>query len=109
MIAVIRKRPVTTAFVLIVVTSFIVLAVLGWAIQGNRALAADGKEAHDALCVFKADLARRAAESLDFIDHPPKTIIGIPVTPEVIAQAQAQLANQQSTLASLSELDCVGG
>lgn len=70
------------------------------------ALAKQGDEAHDALCVFKADLAARTAASLAFLADPPREIFGIKVTPALIAQAQTSATNQQATLDSLSGLDC---
>lgn len=72
----------------------------------NRQLAKDGKEAHDSLCVYKGDLEARAAESQRFLDNPPKTIIGIPVTPEVIARVKSDLAGRQRAIDSLKDLDC---
>ncbi len=112
-IAWVRRRPVTASFVTLTVSAFAVLAVLTWAIhsardlaQQNRVLIAQGIEAHDALCVFKADLARRMDETKKFLDDPPKTIFGIPVTEEMLAQTRLQLKGQQATFSSLSGLDC---
>lgn len=102
----VREHPNPVALLGVTVAFVAVLAALTFAIVQNRHLARDGREAHDALCVFKADLEQRADDSQAFIDHPPATIIGIPVTPELIAGAQSQVNNQRATLASLKGLDC---
>lgn len=109
----VREHPNPVAVWGVVLVSVVVLAGMSYVIRGNRhnaaaakALAVQGKEAHDALCVFKADLAARTAASRAFVEHPPREIFGIKVTPALIAQAQTSATNQQATLDSLGGLDC---
>lgn len=85
----------------LVATFVAVLAALVVVIHGNRVTAAKGKQAHDALCVFKADLARRAVAGRAFLNEHPEGIAGIPA-----ATLRTSIANQQSTLDALSDLDC---
>lgn len=81
---------------------FLTLAGLVVQIVANRHLAQEGKEAHDALCVFKADLQRRYGLGLEFLRTHPAGIPGIPA--EVFTSS---LANQKATLDSLDRLDCM--
>lgn len=67
----------------------------------NRHLTRDGKQAHDALCVFKADLGQRVNASREFLTTHPQGIPGIPA-----AVIRTSVMNQQATLDSLSALTC---
>lgn len=69
-------------------------------------LAREGKVAHDSLCTYQSDLERRAQVTRDFIANPPKRILGILVTPEVIASARSDLKARESVIASLGDLNC---
>lgn len=64
-------------------------------------LAKDGKDGHDALCVFVSDLERRLAQGRAFLKDHPQGIPGIPA-----AAIQQGLVNQQKTLDSLEGLSC---
>jgi hypothetical protein len=74
-------------------------------ISQNSMLVKDGVEAKKALCIFRDDLARRAAASEEFItsiirgERP--SIGGIST-----AELQRALKGQQATLAALSDLKC---
>jgi hypothetical protein len=94
-------RKVTLSFVAIVAISFVVLAFMGWQIKQNRARASEGRQAHDAICALKGDLARRIKSSEDFLVKHPKGIDGISATDISIS-----IANQQLTLAALSAVTC---
>lgn len=65
-------------------------------------LARDGKQAHDGLCILKADLASRIKNSRDYLKTHPEGIAGISR-----ADILKSIANQQSTLDSLRPLVCV--
>ncbi len=68
----------------------------------SRALAAQGEQAHTALCVFRRDLARRAAASAVFLAAHPLGLSGLATA----AELRNALVAQQATLASLSGLEC---
>lgn len=69
----------------------------------NR-LAAAGKNAHDALCVFRTDLERRVEASREFLREHPGGIAGIDRDTFV-----SSINNQQQTLDALSVLRCAKG
>jgi hypothetical protein len=101
-----RGRLPHSIAVVYLVSSIVIAAVLMFMvfqIRDNRSRATEGQEAHDALCVFKADLARRAADGRRLLDDNAdlKLIFGIPRT--VIEQS---VTAQESTLDSLRILDC---
>lgn len=75
--------------------------LVAFAISQNRKLGEQGREAHDALCVFKGDIEQRAQASRDFLADNPDGLPGIPAS--VI---RTSLANQQKTVDSLRTLDC---
>ncbi len=72
-----------------------------WTAHENRQRTAEGRQAHQALCVFKADLQRRAEAAAAFLQAHPDGIAGIPV-----ATLQTSLVNQVSTIRSLDRLRC---
>lgn len=74
------------------------------AINGNRSRAAEGQEAHDAICTFRADLARRIDETRDFLEAHPEGLAGISA-----ADLQRSIAGQESTFRSLTIRNCPGG
>ena len=67
----------------------------------NRRLAREGEQAHDALCVIKADLRQRVAAGRKFLREHPRGIPGIPP-----ATLRSSIANQQATLDALKPLAC---
>lgn len=73
------------------------------AINQNRQLAKQGRDAHDALCVFKRDLELRVASTEALLEEHKgeATIFAIPRS--VI---RSSLANQQRAVDSLRTLDC---
>jgi hypothetical protein len=104
----VKGRKVTASFAAVVVISFVVLAMMGYAITKTRAIARDnhalalqGEQAHDAICALKADLDRRIQASLDFLVTHPNGIQGI--TAATIRQG---IANQQLTIDALQEVKC---
>lgn len=78
-----------------------VSVVVIWTAKESRARLAEGRQAHDALCVFKLDLQRRAADLAAFLQEHPAGIAGIPR-----ATLTTSLANQVSTIRSLDRLRC---
>lgn len=97
-----RHTTTRTAFWGVVLTSVAVLTALVWVVHQNRVNAAQGLEAHRALCVFKDDLARRSRATQDYLNtHPGDVLFGIPR-----ATIEQSLTNQQATLESLAVLDC---
>lgn len=97
-----HSRKITRGFVLLTLVFLLLLGGLSWQLHVNRNLGRQGQEAHDALCVFKADLQRRYGVGLEFIRTHPRGIPGIPA-----ATLTTSLNNQKATLGSLSRLDCV--
>lgn len=67
----------------------------------NARLVHDGLQAHEALCVFKADLAIRLDAAMKFVRDHPHGLVGIPVS--VMEQS---IRGERATLGSLSLLDC---
>lgn len=70
-------------------------------VRSTHRLARQGKQAHDSLCVLKADLARRITDADEFLRQHPHGIPGIPAK-----AIQASLTNQRSTLTALETLTC---
>lgn len=115
-----RRRPVIASFLAIVAICVAILGVFSYSIhklndlaQSNKdniaevkKLAAKGAAANRVQCAYKLDLTQRLADSRKFLKHPPKRVLGIPVTPEVIASVKSQIANQQSVLDSYAGLPC---
>lgn len=87
--------------ILFAVWAVALTVVVIWTAQQSRARQAEGLQAHDALCVFKQDLQRRASSSAEFLRTHPNGIAGIPA--KVLQQS---LANQVSTIRSLDRLRC---
>jgi hypothetical protein len=96
-----HDQKVTLSFVAIVAISFVVLAFMGWQINENRARTSEGRQAHDAICALKGDLARRIEASQDFLAAHPTGIDGISAT-----DISLSIANQQLTLDALSPVRC---
>ncbi len=67
----------------------------------NRALVAQGEQAHVALCILRADLVRRAGIRKQFLLDNPEGVPG--TTPESV---RASIVAQEATIASLSVLRC---
>lgn len=72
-----RKR---VAVVVAILTAFYAFqgAVLGCAVDQNRHLASEGKQAHDGLCGRKRNLAHRVNDTLAILDKNPTAPFGIP-------------------------------
>lgn len=123
----ISRRPLLAGFVTLVTVVTIGLGIVTYAVhvvrestkqnQQNiaaltdqaarlKALAVEGVKAKTALCAYRSDLGRRIDESKAFLRHPPKEILGIKVTPAVIASVKSTLTNQQATYASYTGLVC---
>ena len=98
----IHERRIKESFIALTVVFVMVLVGFVFQIHKNRQLARQGQEAHDALCVFKADLEARYGKGLEFIRSHPAGIPGIPVT-----VLRDSLNNKKATLESLAALDCV--
>jgi hypothetical protein len=60
-----------------------------------------GSQTHDAVCIFRADLERRAEDGRTFLKNNPDGIPGIPA-----AVIQTSIDNQERTIAALASLDC---
>lgn len=97
----VREHPNPVAFWGVTLAFVGVLAALSFAIVSNRHLARDGREAHDALCIFKNDLQQRAIDSATFLAAHPGGFAGIDA-----ATIQNSIKNQLATVDSLSLLDC---
>jgi hypothetical protein len=95
-------RNITLSFWSVVAVAFVIIAVLSYVIAENRKLAREGAEAHDALCVFKADLGRRLEAGKAFLADHPGGFAGI--DPTVL---QTSINNQQATIDALASLDCM--
>jgi hypothetical protein len=96
-----RGERVPLSFAIITALCVAVLGVQGCAITQNRERAREGRQAHDAICALKGDLARRIEASQDFLAKHPKGIDGISATDISIS-----IANQQLTLDALSPVRC---
>lgn len=71
-----------------------------------RTLADDGKNAHDALCVFRNDLAERVASSRKLIQDHPEIL---KISGLSLQEAWVRIHNQQLTVDALSTLNCSKG
>lgn len=72
-------------------------------IARNHVLAVQGKQAHDALCVFRADLRGRADASEQFMRAHPDVLARLGISPADMARS---IASQRATIRSLSILNC---
>jgi len=98
----IHERRIKESFIALTIVFLMVLLGFVLQIHRNRQLGQQGQEAHDALCVFKADLEARYGSGLEFVRSHPAGIPGVPVT-----VLRSSLNNQKATLESLATLDCV--
>ena len=98
----IHERRIKESFIALTIVFVMVLVGFVFQIHKNRELAGEGREAHDALCVFKSDLQARYGNGLEFVRTHPAGIPGIPIT-----VLRNSLNNQKATLESLEALDCV--
>lgn len=89
-----------------VLTGWVVVftALTFYGLRENRHLGVQGREAHDAICTFRADLARRIDETRDFLKAHPDGLAGISA-----ADLERSIAGQESTLRSLTIRNCPGG
>lgn len=81
----------------------LVMGVQFHEISRNRSLANQGRQAHAALCVFKADLYGRILAGQAFLDTHPGGIPGLATATEI----RNSLENQRATYDSLRLLVCV--
>lgn len=95
-----RTRWLRAAFT---VWAILLSTIVIWTAQQSRHRAAEGRQAHDALCVFKQDLQRRAAAGAAFLQQHPN---GLPAAGITRAVLTASLAGQVSTIRSLDRLRC---
>jgi hypothetical protein len=95
------KHRVELSFIAVVAVSFLVLVVMAWQIKATRDLAAQGEEAHVALCALRVDLERRVQASQDFLREHPEGIPGIPT-----ATIKQGIDNQKKTIDALGFLEC---
>jgi hypothetical protein len=66
-----------------------------------RRQAAQGAQAHIAVCAFKTDLQRRVGEGIQFLATHPDGALGIPAK-----TLEASILNEQKTVHSLAALRC---
>lgn len=76
-----------------------------YAISGNRDRAAEGQQAHDALCVLRESAETQLARNEAYLKQKgdPIIIFGLKVPRATIANT---VAGQRRTVNSLSRLDC---
>lgn len=96
-------RGIAGAFLLVSLVATVVLAFAFYAIHQNHSLARQGREAHDALCVLKADYRHRLRVGRRFLHEHPNGIPGVKV-----GVIRASVTNQKATLRSLKPLHCDG-
>lgn len=95
-----------------IIIAILVVLVLGaqtYSVYENYRLAEQGKEAHASLCVFKRDLAGRAADSRAFLALTHKERVakyGHALGDIPTATIMASLHNQEATVRSLAKLNC---
>lgn len=87
-----------------IILAFIVFGIGGW-FEHRRTdrLVEQGKQAHDAICVFRADLQQRVDSTKRFLDTHPGGFAGIPA-----ATLRKSLRDQQRTIRALSLIRCAG-
>lgn len=78
---------------------------VGYSVYTNHELGQQGKEAHDALCVFKGNLAARAKDGEDYIADVKAGRRPI-LTGFTIAELERSVASQRAAVNSLRTLDC---
>lgn len=95
-------RNVRLAFIIIVVISAVSLTLIAGFAISNRRLANQGKQAHEALCVVKANFEVRKQRTEDFLkNNPGSLILGIPRR-----EFERSLKDTQETLNALDTLAC---
>jgi hypothetical protein len=82
----------------------LVLLVSQAGVGNNARRAAEGQQAHGALCALKDDIRRRITNSQQLLEDYPAGLPGIPAS--IIEQS---ISNQQQTLDALETLECEGG
>jgi hypothetical protein len=87
---------------------YLVLAVLGTyayinATHQRNEIARVALETNSALCTLRGDLEQRVATTKKFLAHNPEGLPGLPA--KVL---RTSIANQESTIDALSNLDCGG-
>lgn len=99
--------PITRSFWIVVGLATGVLVLLVSVILSNRELARDGREAHDALCVFKADLIEGRDRTQSYLDAQPKAdpviVFGLEIPRDTLI---SNVSTQTSRIESLNKLEC---
>lgn len=95
------RRLVWATVVLYVVLALLVGFVWISGVQQRDDIAQSANSTNQALCVLRADLEVRVADSIKFLADHPNGIPGIPV-----ASIQQSIENQQRTVDALSGLEC---
>lgn len=79
-----------------------------YGIHTNRQLGEQGREAHDALCVFRSDLADRRDQTQKLLDEQPDAdpvvVYGLRIPRD---QLESNVKNQNRSVEALLTLDCV--
>lgn len=114
------RRLSETRFRQVVAVFLILFAILGfWIMKGNRDLAQDGKEAHDALCITRNGIEKRIYDQSQrnaftrhflFVEHKnDKIILTLPrkVWVDSYKRSVRSNLNDLSTYRALKLLDCV--
>lgn len=91
-------RKLAYATVVLFVMLIVASGLFFWRISG---IANDGLRAHDAVCVLRADLEKRANATDAYLLQHPAGIPGIP-----IATLKASVASQRQTVAALAVANC---
>lgn len=96
-------RSVRRAFIAVVLVAVLVVGILGHIVNENRRHTRAGKEAHDALCVIKANFQVREKRTEEFLRrHPEPRILGIERS-----EFERSLRDTRETLRALRNLRCV--
>jgi hypothetical protein len=97
------RRNVRLAFLILMLVATLAITAVAVFAHENRDRAAEGQEAHDALCVIQASIALRVERTKEFLkQNPGPLILGIPRR-----EFEKGLANDILTLKGLSNLVCV--
>lgn len=70
-------------------------------VAGGIYVWSEARRTHDSLCVFRADLEARVAQTRDFLVEHPRGFAGIPA-----GTLQKSIDDQQRTINALANLDC---
>lgn len=101
-----RPQLVAVLYLIAVPVAILVIAVAGAfdhfrSGRDIRRLAAEGAEAHRAICVFRTDLEQRVQAGYKLLADHPHGLFGIPA-----ATIRNSLDNEQQTVDALSVIHC---